>query len=62
MSLELKERSELNLKVVNTEMIYKTMRMYDITEGQTDPRKHIFTVKVEEERATKITGKEQTEK
>lgn len=33
MSLELKEKLGLNLEVVNTEMMYKAMRVYDITEG-----------------------------
>lgn len=33
MSLELKEKLGLNLEVVNAEMMYKAMRVYSITEG-----------------------------
>lgn len=36
MSLKLKERLGLNLKVVNLQMIYKVMSMCDVTEKETE--------------------------
>lgn len=44
MTLELKKRLGLNLEVVNTEMMYKAMRVYNITEGETEPSKLLCSI------------------
>lgn len=35
--MKVKERFGLSLEVVNTEMMYKAMRVCDVTEGETEP-------------------------